>query len=82
MNNKAFDIKLKDGCYFKNLTPCDKDSVLKDKAHILDCGYRDDNGEITNDKIYLYHISDYDGNFVLAEITSDDIEYICDVYEG
>ena len=48
---------------------------------ILDCVCINDDGAIVNDKIFLYHISDYDGEFVLAEITSDDIEYICDAYE-
>ena len=80
-DEKAFDIKLKDGRYFKNVVPCDEDSALKDKEYILDSGYRDEEGEIVNDKIYLYHISDYDGDFVLAEIMSEDIEYICEAYK-
>ena len=80
-DEKAFDIKLKDGRYLRNVIPCDEDGVLEDKAYILDCGYRNDEGELVNDKIYLYHISDYDGDFVLAEIMSEDIEYICEAYK-
>lgn len=79
--DKAFDIKLKDGRYFKNVIPCDETGVLQTKMDILDCVCINDNGEIIQDKICLYHISDYDGEFVLAEITSDDIEYVCESYE-
>ena len=81
-DEKAFDIKLKDGRYLRNVIPCDEDGSLNNKIDILDCVCINDDGEIVNDKIYLYHISDYDCEFVLAEITSDDIEYICEAYEG
>ena len=78
---KAFDIKLTDGRYFRNVTPCDEDGVLQTKMDILDCVCINDNDEIIQDKICLYHISDYDSEFILAEITSDDIEYICEAYK-
>ena len=81
-DEKAFDIKLKDGRYLRNVIPCDEDGSLNNKIDILDCVCINDDGEIVNDKIYLYHISDYDGEFILAEITSDDIEYVCESYEG
>ena len=48
---KSFDIKLIDGRYFRNVVICDEDGVLEDKAYILDCGYRNDEGE------YLVHES-------------------------
>ena len=79
---KSFDIKLKDGRYFRNVTPCNEIGLLEDKAEILDCCYTNDEGELVKYKIWLYHINDDEGCYELAEITSDDIKYICEAYEG
>jgi hypothetical protein len=74
-----FDIKLKDGRYLQNVDVCDE---------IL--GFMEEIGDILNNqnpvnnenyKMYIYHRNDEECENLLADITSDDIEYICKAYK-
>ena len=78
---KSFDIKLTDGRYFKNVLVCSDGGVENSKEEILDNQYTNENGEVTDVEMDLYHINDDDCDNVLATIKSDDIEYICNSYK-
>lgn len=78
---KTFDIKLTDGRYFKNVLVCSDGGVEDSKEEILDNQYTNENGEVTDVEMDLYHINDDDCDNVLATIKSEDIEYICNVYK-
>lgn len=78
---KAYDVKLTDGRYFKNVLVCSEGGVEDSKEEILDNQYTNENGEVTDVEMDLYHINDDDCDNVLATIKSDDIEYICNSYK-
>lgn len=78
---RSFDIKLTDSRYFKNVLVCSYGGVENRKEEILDNQYTDENGEVTNVEMDLFHINDDDCNNVLATIKSADIEYICNSYK-
>ena len=82
---RSFDIKLKDGRYFKNVLVCSDGGVENSKEEILDnqYTYKDtvkDNVIIEQVEMDLFHINDDDCDNVLATIKSEDIEYICNPY--
>ena len=67
-----FDVKLTDGRYFKNIDFVDNDfGEVINISSILDWGY----------KMQIYHENDFEGEDLLAEIKSDDIEYVCKAYK-
>ena len=78
---KTYDIKLKDGRYFKNVLVCSDGGVENSKEDILDNQYTDENGKVINVEMDLFHINDDDCDNVLATIQSEDIEYICNPYK-
>ena len=78
---RSFDVKLKDGRYFKNVLVCSDGGVEDSKEEILDNQYTNENGEVTDVEMDLYHINDDDCDNALVTIKSEDIEYICNSYK-
>lgn len=79
---KTFDIKLKDGRYFKNINIVTEIMGIEDNIEmILDHDYTDEDGSIVKVEMQVYKSEDYDGINCLATIISDDIEYICESYK-
>lgn len=68
-----FDIKLNDGRYFKNISiwDCYMEVWLEQVETILD------NSDY---KMKIYHYNDDECEQILAEVTSNDIEYVCEAY--
>jgi len=66
-----FDVKLKDGRYFSNVDIWDCDlGEFDDIEFILKW----------NEQMQIYYSNDENGKNLLAEITCEDIEYICKSY--
>jgi hypothetical protein len=77
----TFDIKLKDGRYFKNINIVTEIMGIEDNVEmILDHEYTDEDG-IVKVEMDIYKESDDEGLNCLAKIFSDDIEYICESYK-
>ena len=77
---RSFDVKLTDGRYFKNVLICNDCGVDENIEEILDNQYTDENGEVINIEMDLFHVNDDECDNILAVIHSDDIEYLCNPY--